>query len=542
MQPSRIGIVYSLIMLSLGSVAVANATSDSHFTVSLKPIGTHASGKFAVGAAEIVAYDPLTRRAFVVNAADTTVDVIDISDPSSPQKIGSIDASALGASANSVAVHHGVVAVAIEATNKQANGVVAFYRSLDFAFLHSVEVGALPDMLTFTDDGRYVLVANEGEPNATYLDDPPGSVSIIDIRSGVRRATVRAANFQKFNDRIAELRAAGVRIYGPNASVSQDVEPEYITTEGNRAYVTLQENNAIAVIDIARAEVLDILPLGFKDHSLPGHGLDPSDRDAGIAIANWPVKGIYEPDAIASYKFRGKTYLVTANEGDTRAYTAFNEEVRVGAGSIVLDSTAFPNVASLKANAALGRLTITRAQGDTDGDGDFDALYVPGGRSFSIWKTDGQQVFDSGDDFESITANLFPNTYNSNHEEQPSRDTRSDNKGPEPEGLALGNIFGRTYAFIGLERIGGVMVYDVSNPYDVEFVQYVNNRNFDVPVCTQDASGACIISNTAAGDLGPEGLHFIPWYLSPTFKSLLLVGNEISGTTTVYEINLARAP
>jgi hypothetical protein len=539
----RLMTVLPMVAMLVGSVSAGETERKAEWrrhSIQLQPLGTYASGNFAVAAAEIVAYDAFTRRAFVVNASDTTVDVLNLADPSNPVKIHVIDASALGGAANSVDAHGGILAVAIEANDKQANGLVAFYRTKDFTLLGSVEVGALPDMLTFTSDGNYVLVANEGEPNSDYTIDPPGSISIIDLRRGVAKATVRHAGFEAFNGQMEALREKGVRIYGPNASVAQDLEPEYITVEGKRAYVTLQEANAIAVVDIAKAKVLNILPLGFKEHSLPGNELDPSDRDNGIRIANWPVLGMYQPDAIASYRFKGKTYLVTANEGDTRDYDGFAEEVRVGAGSVVLDPTSFPDAAALKANASLGRLTITRPFGDTDGDGDFDKLYLPGGRSFSIWSEQGQQVFDSGSDFESITANLLPAEFNSNHEEQPSADTRSDNKGPEPEGLALGEILGRMYAFIGLERMSGIMVYDITDPRDVQFVQYMTNRDFSVAPCLDDATGECTIANPAAGDLGPEGLRFVPWYLSPIFKPLLIVGNEVSGSTTIYEVRVTR--
>lgn len=506
-----------------------------------------------MGAAEIVAYDALTRRAFVVNAADTTVDVLDVSHPGTPQKISTIDASALGGSANSVDVSSGTVAVAIEADVKTDPGVVAFYRSRDLKYLGKVTVGALPDMVTFTPDGQYVLVANEGEPNDDYTVDPEGSVSVVDLRKGIARATVKQAGFAEFNGQIDALRAQGVRIYGPNATVAQDIEPEYITIEGNQAYVTLQEANAIAVVDIAKAKVLKIMPLGTKDFSITGNEFDASDRDGvdsdgdgtkegAINLQNWPVSGLYLPDAIGSYRVGGKTYLVTANEGDTRAYDGFNEEVRMRSANV---DAAFPNRATLRDNAQLGRLTLTNTLGDTDGDGDLDELFVPGARSFSIWDaTTGQRVFDSGLDFEAITGNLLPAGFNANNDvnndaadpDERSTDTRSDNKGPEPEGLALGEYLGRTYAFIGLERTGGIMVYDITDPSDAQFVQYVNNRDFTVPACLDDGSECA--ANPAAGDLGPEGLHFVPWYLSPTFRPLLLVGNEISGTTTVYQLEL----
>jgi hypothetical protein len=195
----------------------------------------------------------------------------------------------------------------------------------------AVEVGALPDMLVFTPDGKRVLVANEGEPNDAYDVDPEGSVSIIDLPNDITKLTqanVRTATFDKFND--AELDPS-IRIFGPGATVAQDLEPEYITVskDSKTAWVALQENNAIAVLDIDSGEFTALRGLGFKDHRLPGNELDVSDRDKQINITNWPVFGIYQPDAIASYDYQGRTYIVTANEGDARDYDGFSEEFRV---------------------------------------------------------------------------------------------------------------------------------------------------------------------------------------------------------------------
>jgi hypothetical protein len=509
------------------------------YDVSLNLLGRYHAGKFAVGAAEIVAHDPKTQRLFVINAADVTVDVLDIHDPANPYRLASIDASGLGGSANSVAVKHGLVAVAIEANDKQADGVVAFYDAQTFSLLNTITVGALPDMLLFTPEGRKLLVANEGEPNDGYSVDPEGSNSIIDLARGVRRATVATAHFRDFNDQRDALRAKGVRLFGPNASVAQDLEPEYITVsdDGRRAWVSLQEANAFAVVDIRRAQVVDILPLGFKDHSQPGNELDASDRDGGVNIRNWPVYGMYLPDAIDSYRFRGRTYIVSANEGDTRDYGGFSEEVRIGSSSLALDPAAFPDAALLKNNANLGRLKVTRSLGDANGDGLYEKLYAFGARSFSIWSEDGELVYDSGADFERIIAERLPAYFNSNHEEDNSFDGRSDDKGPEPEAVAIGEIRDRTYAFIGLERMGGVMIYDISNPHAVAFVDYVNGRNFGVPVCLD---AACSAPNPEAGDLGPESLTFIPAQRSPNKRPLLVVGSEVSGTTAVYEIDVER--
>jgi len=269
--------------------------------------------------------------------------------------------------------------------------------------------------------------------------------------------------------------------------------------------------------------------------NIDGSGLDASDEDGEINIDNWPVQGMYQPDAIASYEVNGETFLITANEGDSRDYEGFNEEARVA--DLELDPTVFPNAAALQAEEALGNLTVTTANGDTDGDGDFDQLNAFGGRSFSIRDTQGNLVYDSGDDFEQITAALLPENFNSDNSENDSFDSRSDDKGPEPEGVTTGVIGDRTYAFIGLERIGGVMTYDVTDPTHPTFVQYINNRDFSVEFDPEAAAAGESDAWRAAGDLGPEGLTFIAAEDSPNGNPLLVTGNEVSGTTSIFEIS-----
>jgi 2',3'-cyclic-nucleotide 2'-phosphodiesterase/3'-nucleotidase/5'-nucleotidase len=506
------------------SVDVGSAAQALTASIGLTPIGTYATGIFAGGAAEIVEYDPLHERLFVVNTAAAKIDAIDISTPSAPSLAFSIDVSAFGPRASSVAVHSArqlVVAVVPNAT-AQLPGTAAFY-DLDGTFAGAVNVGPNPDKVEFTPNGAYALVANEGIPNPSYTVDPEGTVSVITVRNGViSQADVRSANFQAYNSLPLD---PSIRIFGPGASVAQDLEPEHLVVaqNGQTAWVTLQENNAVAVIDVASATVTDLFGLGFKDYSLPGNGLDPSDRDNGIHIGNWPVLGMYQPDAIEEFKIGATSYLITANEGDAREYAAFAEERRLSA--LPLDPVAFPNAAALKQQAALGRLRVTSASGDTDHDGDFDQIYAFGARSFSIWTTTGSLVFDSGDALEQITAAAFPANFNSNNDANNSFDTRSDDKGPEPEGVTIGKVGSKTYAFIGLERMSGVVVYDISTPSAPLFVQYLNPRNF----AGSPAAGT-------AGDLGPEGLFFIPIGDSPIQKPLLVVANEVSGTTTIYEI------
>ncbi|MCB1776254.1 MAG: esterase-like activity of phytase family protein [Candidatus Competibacteraceae bacterium] len=927
---------------ALGSYSAHGGALDPAPSVNppvLTLLGSYDSGK-GEGAAEIVAYDAETQRAFVVNAADATVDVLSLRNPARPRKLTSLEvgavASNLGA-ANSVAVKNGLVAVAIEANPKQNPGLVAFYRASNLRLLKTVEVGALPDMVTFTPDGLTLLVANEGEPSDDYLNDPEGSITLIDLSRGLRRARARTADFHAFNDQVTKLRKTGVRIYGPNASVAQDLEPEYITVsdDSQTAWVTLQENNALAVVDIPSATIRDILPLGVKsyansgpatlkkfnfpalpeigiteicheilhlggfsglaflgcfdvadcqptklnfithtdrgpnaapldvngdgaderpfalpefqpqwrhftldlitgaielkkrtlltqingapltglpnlagspglansdeppvtllgaplrldplgadlegivrdptdgtywmadeyrpsiyhfdangqmlqrfvpagannggkttgasalpaelgqrranrgfegiayaggriyaflqspldnpdtandanskasrwtrviefdvatqrtvaqylypleftvgpwskgnltdkigdavalgggrflvlerdsgsdatsskyifrldlngatnletlDNDIVGPGgsletmsaaelaaagivtarktlvvdlaalgylpndkpeglalvgqddkeivlavlndndfglsdkairldgflnfqnppapvqlglitikrqmIDASDEDGGYDPNDWPVVGMYQPDGIASFTSYGATYLVTANEGDARDYSGYSEETRVG--DVTLDPLYFApdNIDVLQRDDQLGRLKITTADGDPDGDGVLSALHSFGGRSFSIWSSNGQLVFDSGADFER-------NTQNNGIWVNPESENRSDDKGPEPEGVVVGNAGGRSYAFIGLERTGGVMVYDVTDPAKPVFQQWAYNSEH----------------------VSPEGLAFVPASKSPDGRPLLLVSHEVSGTVAIYRVN-----
>lgn len=505
--------------------------------LTLEKIGGFDGG--VTGAAEITAYDASSKRLFVVNGANGTVDVLDLTNPAAPRKVGSIDVAALGAGVNSVAVHDGLVALAIEAAVKTDPGVVAFYNAADLRLLNSVMVGALPDMVVFTPDGSRLLVANEGEPNsygAPDSVDPEGSVSIVTVNRG-GTPTVATADFRSYNGLEAQLRSQGVRLYGPGANAARDIEPEYIalSADGATAWVTLQENNAVAVLDVATARVTAIKPLGTKDHSLPGMGMDASDEDGGnntnsgtpaLKIANVPVKGLFLPDAIARYTVGGQSYLITANEGDARAdWPGFNEETRVRAHcSAGLDPTVFADAANLILDSNLGRLRITSTpNGGSAGKnatGQCNELYSFGARSFTIWSSDLVRVYDSGDELERRTSTLPNVSFNASHDNN-TLDGRSASKGPEPEGVTVARFGDKHYAFIGLERVGGVMVYDVTVPTTPSYVTYLNTRD------------------GATGDRGPEGLAFIPAAQSPNGKPLLVVGHEVSGTTSVLQINLS---
>ena len=516
------------------SVLIAGAIASPAAAISLKPIGLFGDPIFDEGAAEIAAYDDVSQQLFITNADANTVDVVSIVDPSNPLLVKKIELDPFGGGVNSVAFSNGILAVAVENDNAQENGTVALFNAAGDD-IKQFTVGALPDMLTFTPDGNKLLVANEGEPSDDYTVDPEGSVSIIDLLTD----TVKTAGFTQFNNALLD---DSIRIFGPGATVAQDLEPEYITVtpDGKTAYVALQENNALGILDIEQGIFTDLVGLGYKDHSLAGNGLDASDRDDAINITTYPVLGMFQPDAIASFEVDGEVYVITANEGDAREYEfenaagedeiSFAEEERVK--DLDLDPTAFPNANELQEDENLGRLTVTTTQGDVDGDGDFDQLYAFGTRSISIFDDKGNLVWDSGDALEKITADLLPeDAFNSTNDESDSFDSRSDAKGPEPEGVTVGVVNGRIYAFVGLERVGGVVTYDVTDPTAPVFVDYVNPRDFSVEFDEDNLEDFPL-----AGDLGPEGLLFIDGGSNTTGSPLVVVTNEISGTTRIYKV------
>lgn len=518
--------------------------SAASAALSLAPVGTYGTGVFDESAAEIVAY--FDERLYVVSAQAGLVEVLDVNKPAKSKKIGELVADGIP---NSVAVRaDGLGVIALEdATDKTANGRLVFFDATKRAprVLGSVEVGALPDMVAISPDGTRAVVANEGEPADDFSSDPEGSVAVVDLPARVAAATqddVRIADFREFEAGGSKTLPAGVRVFGPapeaDLPVSRNLEPEYVAIDGGTAYVSLQEANAIAVVDLDSATVDEIRPLGFADHAAAGHGIDPSDRDPQGAptfdIRTFDgLKGMYLPDGLVAYRADGATYLVSANEGDAREWGDYVEPARVrdlgddGLAPICETSPA----AALAGDADLGRLNVSTAMGLSDDGTCYEELYAFGSRSFSIWSTDGDLVFDSGEDFERITHEAIPGFFNSNHSES-NLEGRSDDKGPEPESLAIGEVDGRTYAFIGFERVGGVIVYDISEPTDAAFVTYVNRRDFSVSV---EDDGVERLS--AAGDLGPEGITFIPAQTSPTGSPMLAVANEVSGTTTLYAID-----
>ena len=657
--------------------------------IDLSVAGSFSTGIFDDGATEILAHDPVSQQVFSTNGATERIDIYDVSNPASINKVDSIDLAPYGDQANSVDFYNGNLVAAVEANDFDAIGKAVFFDA-NGTFTASVNVGVLPDMVTFSPDGNWVLVANEGEPDDDYTADPMGSVSVIDISGGVSnltQANVTTLDFTAFNasfdptirnfgpvasflDTLQdtalklgnfivydEIGSAGwiydsfggdyfaeangfssdtvtrdwlityghnltgldsayfsfensknfsggsldvlistnydtnsmssptmatwdtitsnftfssggfadqfsgrysldqylqgkvsiaflyqgapgggnstlwqideISVQGTRPELARNLEPEYITVAPNsdKAYVICQENNAIAVVDLTGTTpaITALKGLGFKDWSQGNNKMDASNKASSVNFKNWPVWGMYQPDAAKSFAVNGKVYIATANEGDSREYDAFDEETRVE--DVTLDATAFPNAANLQMEDSLGRLKITTTLGDTDGDGDFDELYSFGARSFSIWDDLGNLVWDSEDIIAQEVFKDFPNNFNSNNDDNSSLQSRSDDKGTEPEAIEVAEISNRLFAFVGLERMGGVMTFEITNPSSPQFVSYFLNRDFSVNA-----------SDPQAGDLGPEDIRFVDASDSPSGSPVLLVSSEVSGTLSIYAI------
>ncbi|SDD95233.1 choice-of-anchor I family protein [Ruegeria marina] len=455
---------------------------------------------------------------FVTNGAEGRIDIFDLAQN---RLAGSLDLTQISGfgGLNSVSVSDAGIAVAVQNADPSANGFVVLFDLSDTDAAPQVfETGNLPDMVTFSHDGTRIFVANEGERNEA--GDPAGSLSIIDVAAG----SVQTFGFETFDSRAEDLREMGIRLF-PGTLPSADFEPEYVS-EGpdGLLYVTLQEANTVAVFNPATLSWSALLPLGTVDHSLPGFALDASDRDDAIDIRNWPLNGLRLPDAITSVEIGGEVYFLTANEGDDRGdFDEGGDAARVG--DILDGDVAGVSIDPSVDTEGLERLTVSIIDGDTDGDGDIDVLHSYGSRSFTIFDAAGNVVFDSGDMFERIIAELRPaNAFN--NDGYPSEDpevvdeNRSDNKGPEPEAIATGVVDGHTLAFIGLERDSGITVFDISNPNAPRFLQYIEGQ-----------------SN---GNVSPEVITFIDAAHSLTGLPQIAASYEVSGTTALYDLVLGQ--
>lgn len=525
-----------LVLSSLGNIVLNEAKLPN--TLELEKIAGFSTGVTDEegGVAEIVKYNSENRKFYVINGKSQTIDIVSLNVLTSDkgqnlQKEQSIN---IAAAVNTAAFQYGdltsieintnhkVITAAVQDADytKQGKIVVMDY---DGKILKTFDAGIQPDMVKMTDDGKYILSADEAEPREGLENgvDPEGSVTIVNYETGEVKKV-------KFNDASVIDNDVHIRNNGTKTDAVRDLEPEYIalSKDGSKAYVTLQENNAICAIDVAAGSVLSIKSLGYKDHSLTGNELDAA-RNGKIEIEQLPILGAYMPDSIAQMEMGGVSYLITANEGDATEWEEFENiaEFADVKDSITLDPSLLKGMSGEEADAALDKM---KNSGDYDKlevltDRGTDAIYTLGGRSFSIWKADSMElVYDSGSDFEKITAQRYPEVFNWSNDDT-AFEKRSAKKGPEPEDVKVGMIGNEVFAFVGLERIGGVMTYNITNPENSQLANYINTRDF---------------SSVIAGDVAPEGLDFVPAQMSPTGRPLVLAGNEVSGTVAVNEVQV----
>jgi 5'-nucleotidase len=549
--------VVALLTFSFTACSDNNGDSLGTQITTLEKIGT--SGLNGEGASEISAYCKTSNRIFVTNGDTNEIDVFDGSDMTNLTKIQSLDLSTYGASVQSVAAKNGKLAVAVGSADKvTTKGKVIIYdiSSTPYSVESVTIVGYLPDMVTFNEDGSKVIVANEAEPEAKPLGysasneekittvsgqgeyvDVKGSIGIITVANATSSADVTGYAEIGFDNATLTDASDGTAVRlgnTPSNNKAYDIEPEYITVSGDYAYVTLQENNAMAKVNLTNNTLEYVKSYGAKSYQDGSNNTIDIEEEGEILMKNYPgLHGLYMPDSIASYKSGGKTYLVTANEGDGREYlmeikssadqatceenTGYEWDDGDCINMVFLDEKKIKKLDLDNSIASAyedeNDLKVMTDLGNTDSDPEYEKLYTYGARSFSIWDDNGDLVYDSGDMISKKVAELEPNLFNQDEEE---KDKRSGNKGAEPEAIAVGTIEGRTYAFVGLERQSAIMVYEITSPSNPEYITYI-------PTHTD-------------GDVSPEGMVFVPASDAPNNKNLLIVSYEMSGSTVVYEI------
>ena len=475
------------------------------------------------GVMEIVSYNTVTGWAYAVNGNTGNLTAIALKDMEQGTTIDALDGNDIDVkslveddsftygdmTSVSVSPDGATLAVALQAEDYTASGRVALFTcNADgtLTFQKTFVVGVQPDMVTFTPDGSKILTADEGEPREGYgegIVDPAGSVSVIDAATG----EVAVLGFDKFDAQtLADQGVLMGKVDGQLNSAAVDLEPEYITVaqDGNTAYVTLQEANAIATIDLTAMEITKVQSLGFADLSLEENAIDVEDDGQYAPVTLQNAVAAYMPDGIASYTVNGKTYLVTANEGDAREWGDYCNEAKE----------------KLTTTDGVETNKVRVLDQDLVAVPDESKNYLFGGRGFTIFDADTMElVYSSANEMEVLTAKYLPDYFNCSNDNV-ALDDRSQKKGPEVESVTLGQVGDATYAFVGLERIGGVMVYDVTDPANVSYVNYINSRDF---------------SQDIAGDDSPEGLCFIP--AAEGRDALLLTACEVSGTVAVYGVS-----
>ena len=472
--------------------------------------------------AEISAYMPAQKKLFVVGDAGI-VEVVDLSNPGEAKKIAE---TTIPGNASSVTVHGDLVAVSMLEIEEWRDGQVQVMRYTDsLEVLGVYKVCSQPDMITFTPDGKNLLVACEGSPSKDFAVDPEGGIAFLSVeKAGVadlwKNAELTVARFDHLDTN--RLKNAGVRAPG-NQGFLKSLEPEYITVseDSKLAWVSLQENNAIGIIDVPAKKIKKVFPLGYVDHSRNGFAID-AVSDGQIDIRNYyPLRGLRQPDGIAAFTAGDRRFVLTANEGapmnDYKVWTDVAKLPELVAQGI-LDESVFTE----KMTKELKDLSVSTLERCDEGklrtmNGKCPFAYTFGSRSMSVFDGEtGKVVWDSGEMFERVLAKIAPEYFNWNSKKDKVKmDKRSSDKGCEPENVTVGEVGNRRYAFVGLERTSGIAVFDITEPVAPKLIDFYLD-----PL-----------------DRGPEGVLFISADKSPIAgQALLVVGYEYSKTLTIYTV------
>ncbi len=501
------------------------------------------------GSGEIATFHPGSKRIFATNGVKNSIDIFDISNVAAPKKVGSLSLSPYGNDVTSVAAGRDVVVAAVLVTEtfsatgapSTPNGKLVVFDTNGKVLSSPDILGVLPDSVTFAPNGTTALVAIEGQPVCAKDDpattakedtdyskasDPEGGVSIVDLTNPAA-PVVKFAGFKQFN--VAQMKAKGIAVSSVVNNVAKDFEPEFITAVDNKyAYVTIQEANAIGKLDIEAAS-FESVTRAFES-KLSVTARDTSDRDSGAGPRNYAnVVGASQPDAIASFKVGSGHYFVTANEGDAREYTCLNDDQR--GSSLKVDSRRFPNWSTLSANAALGRAKVNPTIGDRDGDGDIDTIHLRGSNSMTMYRN-GIALWDSGELLDQIQIKAFGvANINGSHSLSSDKSTmnyvgqdRSDDKGSEPEGVAVGMVGNTRVAILGLERMTALAVFDITQPRTPVFQEWLQ-------MLPAKATPAKDVKHWS-----PEGIVFVSADKSPSGKALIITSYELSGSISIHQI------
>jgi hypothetical protein len=534
----------ALALITAGQLpALANGA-----TVKITEISSITSGD-GEGSAEIGTFHAASKRIFATNGVKNTIDIFDISDVANPKKVGSVSLSPYGNDVTSVAAGRDVVVAVVNVSDKfsatgvptTTNGKIVVFDTNGKVLSSPDVLGVLPDSVSFAPDGTTALVAIEGQPVCAKDDpataakedtdyskasDPAGGVTVVDL-SNPAAPVLRFAGFDQFS--VAQMKAKGIAVSPVVDNVSKDFEPEFVSAvDDTYAFVTIQEANAIGKLNI-RTATFENVTRAFES-KLESVARDTSDRDAGAGPRNYKrVVGASQPDAIAAFKAGGGQYYVTANEGDAREYTCLNDDLR--ASALKVDPRRFPDWKAWSANAGLGRAKVNPTNGDIDGDGDIDNIHLRGTNSMTIYRN-GSPVWDSGELLDQIQTQAFGvANINGSHSLSSDKSTmnyvgqdRSDDKGAEPEGVAVGMVGDRRIAVLGLERMTALAIFDITEPRKPVFQEWIQM----LPT-----------KATAAKDVkhwSPEGIVFVPAENSPSGKALIITSYELSGSLSIHEI------